>query len=352
MTEKLAELINNYKIEIDNYNTTLEVVKIFGHEMCCNPGEIEPQEGSICWCGRRMTTSENNLISPETDVTPDIITKINKHFGAVTEVKQSLPQDTTYWEKTFKQIIKYDDQLQGWNETDEENINHDVILLIPDRLRVNVEDYITEKTKNNEFNTTRNFAIVSYYRDSRVHAFYSLCRFFGKLSNTEKDEELRKIQRVPAVRVIPKYNFFFYDYPPPLPYTMVHVWEYISNYIDEDQFIGDKKEVKIEIDGEKLVQDLKEANCPIINVKDDYCAIDDHRNPSLPRAEWVREALKKLEKLEYLEETKTKGKYLIALNRYKKMRWPLDTFSKKLAQKEIKKKAKKEPAEKQMALFH
>ena len=57
MTEKLSELINDSKIKIDNYNNTLEVIKIFGHEMCCDPGEIEPKDGAICWCGRRMTTA-------------------------------------------------------------------------------------------------------------------------------------------------------------------------------------------------------------------------------------------------------------------------------------------------------
>jgi hypothetical protein len=46
MTEKLSELINDSKIKIDNYNNTLEVIKIFGHEMCCDPGEIEPKDGA------------------------------------------------------------------------------------------------------------------------------------------------------------------------------------------------------------------------------------------------------------------------------------------------------------------
>jgi hypothetical protein len=50
MTEKLSELINDSKIKIDNYNNTLEVIKIFGHEMCCDPGEIEPKDGAKLNC--------------------------------------------------------------------------------------------------------------------------------------------------------------------------------------------------------------------------------------------------------------------------------------------------------------
>ena len=351
MSDEIESIIAEFDKKIDNYSTTLDVLKVFGHKMCCSPGTNILQDGTICWSGRRMTTSPANVISPNKEITPDLVIKLNTIFGTIAEIKQSLPRENKFWEKHFKQLKKYDDQLVGWDEQEDELVKHDIILLVPDRLSVYVHDYVLDKFEKGDYKFNRNFAIVAYHRDDSAKSFYALRRFYGKLSDDDKDEEFRTVALVVSDSVIPFYNYYFYDYKPPLPYTMANTWDHISSYIDQDDLV-EKRKNKIEFNADKLIKEIKEANCPvIINMSQDECRIEnDPRNPSYPKAEWIREALEEFVNLKYLEKGEKNGKYFISLASYRRMKDPINTFKKKIAQSQIKRVPSK-PDPKQLPLF-
>ena len=347
MNDEIKTLIEDFNIAVDNYSTTLNVLKLFGHEMCCAPGSINPKEGTVCWCGRRMTTSA------KTEITPDLVIKLEKLFGIIAEVKNSLPKEQNYWTKSFNQLSQYDGNLKGWNEEDKEQVSHDLILLVPNRLRVVVEDYITKKVNDGDIDFKRNFAAVSYHREDKAKTFYYFCRFYGQISDSKKDEELRKIAQVPSDIILPTYNYFFCDEKPPLPYTMSNVWSYVSDYLDQDALI-EKHDIHIVFEASQLIYDIKAANSPvIINMsQDEYKIEDDPRNPSYPKAEWIKEALDELIKLEYFEKNEDNGKYSIPLKKYRRVRDSLEVFKKKIAQAKFKLKSSEKTGHKQLSFFN
>lgn len=337
MNKNAAQLLKSLKNEIDDYEMTIGVVKVFGHEMIWDSKKKETTRGSIFWSGRRMTTSATNKISPEKTITPDIVIKINNEIGTVAEVKQGLPKDHNRWEKNFKQLIKYDDNLQGWFADNNDSLNHDVVLLVPDHLSVKVEEYLEEKRKNAELTFERNFAAIAYYRTTRSQEFISLRKFFGNLSNTTKDEELRLVKQVPVNTIFAIYNFFFIDQKPPLPYIMNAVWEQIANYIDIDKVAGNSKDITMKFSLQQIVRDLKSSN---------FADGSDARNPSLPRSKWIREALDELVEQKFLIK-KQKSSYSILFKKYQRLKEPLESFSKKYSLKN----AEIEIQKKQLTLF-
>ena len=78
---------------------------------------------------------------------------------------------------------------------------------------------------------------------------------------------------------------------------------------------------------------------------------DDPRNPSYPKAEWIREALDQLVKLKYFEEYEDNGKYSIPLKKYRRVHGPLEVFKKKIAQAKVKSRIPKRSDPKQLSFF-
>lgn len=331
------KILKKIKDEIDDYEMTVGVVKVFGHEMIWSAKNKDIIPGAIFWCGRRMTTSATNKISPSNKITPDIVIRINGKIGTVAEVKQSLPKNQDHWRKPFNQLIKYDDELAGWFPENNDTLEHDIVLLIPDHLSVQIEDYVRQEAQNGLLNFKRNFAMVAYHRTTRSQEFISLRKFFGSISDAKKDEELRLVKLIPISIIFAIYNFFFIDQRPPLPYIMNAVWEQIANYIDIDKVIEDSDSNNIQFSLQKMIHDLKQAN---------FADGSDPRNPSLPRSKWIRQAIDKLVEEKFLIK-RGKNSYHIPLKKYQRLKEPLDTFSKKLA----KSMADKENQKKQLPLF-
>ena len=104
---------------------------------------------------------------------------------------------------------------------------------------------------------------------------------------------------------------------------------------------------------DKLVDELKTTNCPAIyNTNDESCGlVDDPRNPSIPRKKWIRKALKSLAQFEYIKKGEKDGHYILTLDKYRRVRKPLETFINKVAQSQLKKERSKKPGPKQLGLF-
>lgn len=80
--------------------------------------------------GRRMTTSNANLVSPNQDITPDAIIQILDNLGFIVEAKISMSINESYWHEILEQLKKYDDDLVGWWTENEHIDRHTVVLLI------------------------------------------------------------------------------------------------------------------------------------------------------------------------------------------------------------------------------
>lgn len=78
-----------------------------------DPGKRELRADVSYGVGRRMTTSAENRISPETEVTPDCVVQLGGEAGFVTEAKLGLPKEENLWDDDVKQMQKYDDDLAG-----------------------------------------------------------------------------------------------------------------------------------------------------------------------------------------------------------------------------------------------
>jgi len=345
MGNDIEALIKKFNIDVDNYITTLNVLKLFGHEMCCTPGTISIKKNSVCWCGRRMTTSN------KVKVTPDLVIKIDNTFGAIAEIKNSLSRNQDYWVKHFNQLLTYDDDLKGWEIEHSNQIKHDIILLVPHRLHVFVKDYIEEKVKNNELHFKRPFAAISFHREDKVQTFYCFQKFFGNLSDSEKNEELRTVANVPSEKILPYYDYCFCDEAPPLPYTMDSIWSQIGFYIDQDALL-EGGDFEITINYSQLLCDLKQANSPLIIDSCEYTGDEknDHRNPSYPKSSWIKAAIKEFLKLKYFENHENGGQYKIQFKKYKRVKSPLEEFKKKIAQSKIKIMKKEKDYSKQLPL--
>ncbi len=334
----LSNIIKSIENDNDNYLTTINVIKVFGNEMCWDANRKGFRRGAQFWPGRRMTTGPNNQIQKNTEITPDIVVQISSSYGLVAEVKTSLPMENSYWSKYFNQMLKYDDELEGWISPAEEAFLHDLVLIVPDNLRVKLQDYIDSNESINLGMYTRKIALISYNKSSKASEHFTLCRFMGKLSDPEKDESLRTIVSIPAALVLPLYPFVFYDQPPSTSYMMSEIWGRIASYIDLDQMVEDKSKVVIRFSEKQLIEDLKNSNSSYY---------DDPRIPELPRALWVRKGLKKLVALGYIKPGHENGHYFIEWLKYRHVKSPLDTFNEKIAMAEEAKKEKRG----QLALF-
>lgn len=333
MSAESAEYIQGIKIKVDDYLTTIHAILFISHSFKYDEKKRTLID-TVYFCpGRRMQTSEDNSVSPNIIVTPDVVIRANKEYGVVAEVKTGLDRDQQHWERTLEQIKKYDDTLIGWklnSEPEEININHDIIIMIPYFLKAKFKQYIEDKISNGELKTTRNFAAVSYTREDRQQQFFTLEKFLGNISDPSVDFDLSQILQMPMKRVIPNYDMSFCDYDPPTPYTMSQIWSHISTY-KKLGYVEKKKNEYISFTKEQILNDLRNLNTSEWP-NDDKC-------PQIPKMEWITSALNELTEMNFLEFNKGTKEYSIAYSKYERVKKPLDSFYKKISEQhtEIKK---------------
>ena len=324
MQDKIRELERKHKIDVDNYNTTINVIVCFSHAVMWDEKEWKVTPDSCFTPGRRMDTSENNPVSPNTTVTPDIAILKEKTHGVIAEIKQGLSRGNGNWEKILNQLEKYDDVLKGWRGLEAEEIMHDLVLLIPYQFSVQFSTFLAECIENGEFSFDRKLACISFVREDKASTFYNFQKVFGELSDEDKDRIFHEIHAIPMQRVCPLYPLIFCDEEPPLPYTMDRIWGHLACYKSED-VLSSKKGEEIFFTLEQITNDLKEEN---------YIDNPDERTPQLPKTSWIRDALNEMKHLKIIKWDKDTGEYSVGYHKYERMKSPLETFIHKLAKDE------------------
>ena len=334
MSEKrIREQINKTLEKIDNYKQTLEAIISFSHVLRWDDIKKEFKPNSYRFIARKMDTSEENRIIPNNEINPDLIVQLDENYGIVGEVKKSFPKNKNHWEGNFNQLIKYDDNLQGWKTPNEYIKTSDIVLLTHYKIKVDVSDYIKKRISDKNLSFNRNFSAIAFSRVQEIKAIITLEKFYGTLYDKVLDERFRLIVRVPLNKVIPLSNIIFYDDEPELTYIMEILWNKIfSQYPDKDAFIesGGIKIMTIEVNIHDLVKKLRTQFKDYIE--------DDKRQPRLPKTKWVKKALEMFVKLKYAKiDNLDENRYIV---KNKSIKNTIQRFTREIYESQSKKKVK------------
>lgn len=250
--------------------------------------------------GRRMQTSNLNKVSPGNVVTPDLIIQLDETKGVAAEVKISFPRNNDHWEDDFKQLLKYDDDLEGWWTENKKITNHDIVLLPHQSRAAAVEEYFREKTESGEITFERPFAIVEFNRSDQRNVYYFFRKMYGEITvSAELSNQLKYGIEVPLDILLSHYERHkIYDTKPPMPYFLLILWE---NVIlrwasDKPEFERVRKNSKLTI-GTNINAITKELY--------EYCSFkgfnftEEEHQPKMPLKIWVIDAINSLVKFNF-----------------------------------------------------
>lgn len=324
---KLEKKIQKILEKIDNYEQTLLAIICFSHVLRWDDNINRYKSNSYSFIARKMDTSNDNPITPNEVVTPDLVVQLNNNHGIVTEAKKSFPKNRNFWNRNINQLLKYDDNLQGWKTNNELIPISDIVLLTHNKIKVNVSDYIEERINNNTLNFSRKFALLAFQRAQNRKIYLSLEKGFGHLSNSELDERFRVSVRVPLEKVIPMSPIKFYDDKPKLPYIMDILWNNVfTQYPQLEEFMESAgvRIMIIRVNIHKITQQLKTQFTDYIE--------GDSRQPSLPKTKWIREAMDMFVKLNYANKIGN-DEYIV---KYKNLHQPIEKFTREIYQPKFK----------------
>lgn len=312
------ETVQKILDKIDDYIQTLQAMISFSHVLKYDDKINDFKPYTYSFIARKMNTTKDNRINPESEVTPDLIVQLNRKYGIVAEAKKSLPQNQKFWKKKFDQLEKYDDNLQGWKTESEYIDTSDLVLIVHYKISIKVSDYIDKRINNNSLAFNRNFSIIAFQRMQNRKLTIALAKSYGNLSNTNLDNRFREIVRVPHDKLVLYFNQIkFYDDKPQIPYIMDILWNNIFNqYPQIEDFMESKgkKIITIRVNINELTEKLR------IQFSD-YDE-DDRRQKAIPKTKWIREAMEMFIKLNYAKK-EGNDDYVV---KYKNLQQPLEKF--------------------------
>lgn len=139
--------------EIDNYKDTLYAIIGFMnlYRFDDESGLMRPDV--VLFQGRRLSPKlkkaesdvEQDKSGQSEWVTPDIGILLPTGIGVIGEVKTSFPEDRAKWISDFKQLMKYDRDLEGWPSASGTVSSHDIVLILHYSRSVAVRKFYEEK---------------------------------------------------------------------------------------------------------------------------------------------------------------------------------------------------------------
>lgn len=298
----LDEIKSGLREEIDDYEQTVAALLAVSQHL--------KYENSVdSWFGRKFKTSGQNLVSPNADVTPDLTTQINKHYGIITEARKNFSRPEDYDEK-ITQIIKYDDTLKGWETQDELIQNHDLVILTHQIEVRDIEDHL--KNRRKEFTGKRKVIILGFMRNNENAVSVFIRREGNETFSEAVGEKLRRGVAIKYEHLLPYGlgTIKFYDANPPLPYLLGVIWDNILSEkpTEEEYRANGKKKIEIITNVDELVDELKRFS-PKQN---------GNRLPEIPKRSWVETALEKLVEIKLakrIRKNDQRGQYKISFRR-------------------------------------
>lgn len=278
------------KEDCDNYQNTVLAALALVNVVRWNEAERKLDPAVGFGFGRRMTTSEKNVVSPSTDITPDVVLQKAAN-GVIGEITNSLTETDDYWVQKLQQVRKYDDSLLGWWTKDESLPSHDVVFIVQQSRVVQVAD-ILKKGKDDDKGTIkfgRPTALVSFNRQSGgTKEYVNLMKFFGELSDADLSERLRHGIPVPQDILIEVYgDRKFVDFEPPMAWVLQIMWDSVlPSYLSEFPVDATNKgRTPMTLTVDQIAEDMQNN----FGFK-----VEDHRCTAVPARAWVKKALEYL----------------------------------------------------------
>jgi hypothetical protein len=324
--------------EIDNYKETVWATVAFVHECRWSETSKCVDAGVRFGLGRPMTRTDASV------VTPDAVIQRRPNQGTVAEVKHTFPPSDKYGrrEEIFQQLKSYDDQLLGW-WTQSKNIErHDIVLLTHSSHVVDAVDYLTKDLAGKKLGTfERPLAIVGYYRSEQNELYLTLKKEHGTLLDGKLGEKLRKSVAIPVRHIeLESHPVRFNDSPPPVPYILWLLWDYVfperAAVVERDR---SKNYKPIPVTIEQLTSDLQKFY---------GYEPDETGNRGIPQSDWIESALDTLVSLRMAQRGGAPRNYII---RFKSIQGDILQRFGRLYYDHQQTKARKKKKKKQLELF-
>lgn len=245
--------------------------------------------------GRRFDTSPDNRRSPSNTVRPDLAIVVPGETAALVEVKMSLPKDRELWQRVSEQLEGYDDDLIGWPTSDGRVHSHDIALIVH-QTRVAVVEMIEGMRATGQLQIERPVYALSFIRSDQREAFFLFRLESGEPSFRPVRRRLEEPVSVPAEVLAVHYTKFkLWDTRPPVPYLMDLIWREVvaDRAAGHDRFptLRRNSRLPIELNVAEVAEYLQ-SNFSFHQSLGEHPELTEReRQPSIPRIEWVRQAL-------------------------------------------------------------
>lgn len=282
--DRLVEEVKKARGLIDDYLGSVRGLYAFAEAACFDAAAKQRVGGSNYSIPRTMTLASGGVITPDGVVQP------RANYGIVAEMKKHFRDgdDDGY----IDQVKKYDQDLTGWWTKGEKLTPHDLVLLTNILSTTNATDAL-EKWKKGGKSFTRPFAIVEYTYTDGAQRYFLLRRMAGALSDRTFDEALRRGKPVPdSVMVMLFAQCKLCDAKPPLMHMLVLLYmETVPLFVTEKDFESTTGRLRRHVT--VTVAEVRDKMEEQFNPQ-----VKGTRQPTLPKKEWVREALDALEDME------------------------------------------------------
>ena len=333
----LAKVIDDLRIESDNYIRTVQALKAMANELLWDDVSRKLTPNGNAYFGMRLATSPKNRISPNNNVTPDLVVSVPRKYNVLVEAKLALSADAVKRQAKLLDLQKYDDDLIGLSTPSGKSRNHDIILLVAFTHAINVKDDLNRLQTEKMLSFERNFALVRFMRMEEDKMWFVLELVLGCLKDKNKTDKLQRPLAIEMEHLVsnPRFGHIkLYDAEPPLPLLMQQIHELVFNSLTRKERLAlrERTQVDITLSISKVRQQLAETCGPGITQVE--------RIPDIPKSQWIRRALQAFIKLGWAEKHKQKRNTFIY--HVKKRREPLGQFNKFCAKQRFKKEEERE----------
>lgn len=300
--------LQDIRESIEDYLTTILALQAFVSLVTWDGQNSSVLPHSNYSFGRRMHTSPENRVSPGETVTPDAVIQKDEALGYLVEAKKSLPSNHDYWSSVLQQLLKYDDDLQGWWTDDEHLSDPNVLLLVHMSRAVDFTAYIQGAIDRGEAHFVRPTSIVEFTKSSELKEFVFIRKQWGAIQDEAFSAVLESGKSIPIEKMLGTYGSIkFYDAEPVVEHTMVILWQDIFTPMKSDfPYDEEKSTWIIEVTTDELTDQLQ-------TIYGDSGISD--RDVPFPRKSWVTRAMDALVALGYVEKGQEAGQYVVLFRR-------------------------------------
>lgn len=338
--------VEDLRKAVNDYRQTVQALCALAHELQWNDDKRTMHAGAVASFGRRMDTTPENPVSPQTEVTPDLVLERKDGYRVVAEAKIGLPSDSRYRKKTLGGVQKYDDDLEGWVLDPPTPRIHDCALLVKHFHGKAVVRDLSAMRANNVLVFSRNLAVIAFSIVQETEIFLSLDLLDGELGDKAKQDKFEERPVGISVEHIEQNqqvgDLRLYDARPPLPHLMMLIHELIFNDLSDDQLfaLGEEGVVKVEVMVSELRQQLSTEFGP---------GRSGPRVPDIPTETWVRDSMQLFVQLDWAEPMEGAPPSYVYF--VKNRRKPYEQFLKLCAEKKSETTAETGGQEKQLSLL-